>query len=159
MILDSRILWSLLKTQNVTVSVIRQPDRLFLLFRVAQIADLGRGTPQLFLRPVGDTAQPHQTAMQAAGRKGRFALAQKIGTLRLTYAGAHFQPLINAYEAIIRMKGQACIEQIAPEVLTPGDFVVFQVDQGGQMQFTEALRAMTVKQLMNHKPSGVAHAL
>ncbi len=158
MILDSRILWSLLKTENVTVSVTRQPDKNYFLFQVSQMTDLGRGRQQIFLRPVTqDMEVPRQKP--AASRKTALSLPGKIGNLGVTYAGPAICPVADVHEAIVQVKGKSCIETIVPDVLTPGDFVVLKKTRDGQVRFIEALRAMTVRQLMNHKPSRITHAL
>ncbi|MGQ0526501.1 MAG: hypothetical protein ACT4OY_00485 [Alphaproteobacteria bacterium] len=158
MILDSRILWSLLKTESVTVSVTRRPAKTFLLFQVTQMTDLGRGRPQIFLRSINYKAESlRQCAVTV--KKSALSLPGKIGNVGVTYAGLACKPISDVSEAIVWIKGKACIEKIVPDVLVPGDFVVFKTVKDGQVLFVEALRAMTVKQLMNHKPSRIAHAL
>ncbi|MGB4057896.1 MAG: hypothetical protein WBK77_07415 [Alphaproteobacteria bacterium] len=117
---DNRSFWSFLKTQTVTVSVKPRREEPCAVFRVRNMVDLGRGRQTAML----EGYLPEETGRKA-GQKPRLSMPNKIGNLDVVYTTQTITPVSHVYQVISQILRQSSTDRIVPDVLAPGDFVVF----------------------------------
>ncbi len=72
------------------------------------------------------------------------AIPNKIGNLNIVYTTKTITPLSHVYQVIGEILRRSCGDRIVPDVLAPGDFLVFtkKPRSGTELSF-EALRVTT----------------
>ncbi len=131
---DNRSFWSVLKTQNVTVTVKRKHEEPCAVFRVTSLIDLGSGRQTAMLEGYLPDHGDRKTI-----RKSQLAMPRKIGNLDVVYTTKTITPVSRAYHVIGEILRSPCTAKIVPDVLAPGDFLVF-VKKARQKIAIEALR-------------------
>ena len=136
MIVDNRTMWSSLKTKSVTVSVtpVHHPGY---IFRVSRLVQMGsRGREMVFLSSFDeDTARPEDIApslfsnamFSGAVKKHTVALSlpQRCNNFDFIYTGSNMTPIMDVHAAINNLQARSTVGEITPEVIAPGDFLVF----------------------------------
>lgn len=151
MILNNRYQWSLLKTKNVTVSVTPVERCSYALFRVKNMIDLGSGHQTAVLENVAFPAE-----YGPGHRKNDLALPIKIANLDLVYTNKKYTGVSNVYEVIRSIYTKGRIEKIVPDVLAPGDYLVFKRQpREKQAALVEALRVITDRAYKRYKDKNV----
>ena len=134
--IDNRSFWTLLKTSNVTVSVKRQHEEPCAVFQVRSLIDLGGGRQTAML----EGYLPDHGGRKIL-KKNRLAMPSKIGNLDIVYTTRTVTPVSRVYQAIGRILCSPRTDRIVPDVLAPGDFLVFMKrPRRGRKIFVEALR-------------------
>jgi hypothetical protein len=133
---DNRSFWSFLKTPTVTVSVKRQREEPCAVFRVRNLIDLGGGRQTAML----EGYLPDHDGRKSI-KKTRLAMPSKIGNLDVVYTTKTITPVSHVYHVIGQILRSPGTDKIVPEVLAPGDFIVF-VKKARQKIAIEALRVM-----------------
>ena len=108
------------------------------VFRVTNMIDLGFGRQTAILDTV---AAPSQNGLSFM--KKDLAIPRKLASLNFVYTSKKVGVVSNAYDAIREKHGNANanIASIAPDVISPGDFLVFRdVRTSPKAIFSEALR-------------------
>ncbi len=152
MIIDNRTMWSSLKTRTVTVSVqpVYHPGY---IFRVSRLVQMGmRGREMIFLSSFDDHL-PHQeketpslfsnAMFSQTVRKHAVALSlpQRCDNFDFIYTGNNMTPVMDVHAAINSLQKCATVGSITPEVLAPGDFLVFKPKScNRKARLAEALR-------------------
>ncbi len=145
---DNRSFWSFLKTKNVTVRVRPVHEEPCAVFRVLNLIDLGGGRQTAVLQGY----LPEENTRHVS-KKASLAMPRKIGNLDIVYTTRKITPVSHIYKVIAQVLDRCCMDRIVPEVLAPGDFLVFiKRPRKGGMKI-EALRANPIGL------TGVAHAV
>lgn len=140
--IHNRSHWTNLKIPNVTVSVTPRPDPKAAVFVVKSIIDTGRGKPTIVL------TDPEFLILEAEYlMEPRAFVPPALGGTTLIYTGRFAMHIPQLHKALADFYKTSKVEQIAPDVLQPGDFVVFRRGNrgsGGKAggQILETLRVM-----------------
>ncbi|HRQ61776.1 MAG TPA: hypothetical protein PLO23_09755 [Alphaproteobacteria bacterium] len=127
--------WTNLKVPGVTVSVSPRPDPKAAVFMVKSIIDDGRGRQSIVL---GD---PEFLILEAEYlMEPRRFIPPALGKTTLIYTGRFAMHIPHLHKALADFYKTSRVEHITPDVLQPGDFVVFKRGKGGQI--LESLRVM-----------------
>ncbi len=139
---DNRSFWSFLKTDNVTVSVKRPHQEPCAVFRVKNLIDLGGGRQTAMV----EGYLPLELGRKSP-KKSRLSMPRKIGNLDIVYTTKTITPLSHVYQVIGQILRSSQMDRIVPDVLAPGDFLVFtkKASRSSQKMSIEALRVMTGK--------------
>lgn len=117
------------------VTLIRSADTAFAdqhesIFRVKNMIDTGKGRRALVLDQAAPAARPRD-----------FSLPSRLGGLDLLCASKKASIFKNARKAVEGMMKFKSLNEIIPDVLTPGDYVVFKSgSDNNNAVFSEALR-------------------
>ena len=145
MIEHNRSFWTRLKTRTVTISVQPREDTAY-VFQVINIVDLGTGRQMVVL----DGLFPQDHKRRPVRRRNALSMPHKIGRLDFVCTGRRQIPVSDIYKRIRDINAKAHIEPIVPDVLAPGDVVVFRKDR------LETFRIVTTH---NHITDKADHAL
>lgn len=106
------------------------------VFRVQNLIDLGLGRQTAILDNISFAEDGG-----AVLHKNDLAIPAKMDKLNFVYTCKGFVSVPNAHSALKGIHGKIRLEQIVPDVLAPGDFVVFsQTGQNRNLNLIEALR-------------------
>lgn len=137
---DNRSFWSFLKTPNVTVSVRSRREEPCAVFRVKSMIDLGGRQTALLEGYLPEEPRPKSI------KKTKLAIPRKIGNLDIVYTTKTITSVSHVYQVIGEILRNSCSDRIVPDVLAPGDYVVFTKREGSKGSLTiDALRVMTGK--------------
>lgn len=139
MIEDNRYYWSHLKTKSVTVRVRPEEKTIGLVFRVTNVIDVGSGRQTVVL----DHVDFPQTFSRRY-KKNDLAIPFKMGNLDFVYT-SRGNPSVHSIRSLLAdLYKDAQVERIVPEVLCPGDLLVFkQTEKSMKIKMVEALRVIT----------------
>lgn len=139
MIVDNRAFWSFLKTKGVTVRVQPVHEEPYAVMRVRSVVDLGPGRQTA----VVEGYIPQETHRKSNVKK-QLAMPNKIGNLNIVYRTKKINPVSNVYKVIAHILNHANTDKITPEVLAPGDFLVFTKKPNSKQKISiDALRFMS----------------
>jgi hypothetical protein len=141
MMTPSHMTFKTMRVAGVTVSVQPRPRTPYTVLRVAAIVDTGDGRQTAILK----NALPWEWEIdidKPASKKG-LSLPRRIANLDCVYTGRKFGVVVDVADALKAVAGNARIAAIVPDVLAPGDFMVFRHD-GPKLRtrFAGALRAI-----------------
>ncbi|MCB1782440.1 MAG: hypothetical protein KDI13_00440 [Alphaproteobacteria bacterium] len=154
MIQNNRYYWSHLKTKTVTVRVQPKAKALALVFRVSSVIDVGNGRQTVVLDHVDFPASYRH---RARAQKNDLAIPFKMGNLDFVYTSRGNPSVDNVQNLLEGLYQQAQIEKIVPEVVCPGDLLVFRQEGAGmKISMVEALR---VVKDTGYKTKRAEHAL
>lgn len=141
--INDRILWTRLKIPGVTVSVGEVSRDLCSVFRVRSLIDLGLGRKTALLDPVSFPELEGKDALHRNFPKNKLAIPKKMSNLNLVCTSKGFMALPSLYTAIRHMQAKTKLGVIDPEVLAPGDYVMFEHScKSFKPKFSKALRAL-----------------
>jgi hypothetical protein len=140
--IDNRSFWSLLKTRTVTVRVRPIFEEPCAVFRVKSLVDMGTGRRTAMLEGYLPDHEPRKAKNM---KKPRLAIPRRIGNLDIVYTTKTITPVSRVYQVIGEILRRSSTDRIVPEVLAPGDFLVFtkKARNGMDNMSVEALRVMT----------------
>ena len=143
MIENNRFYWSILKTKSVTVSVQPRETTKGVVFRVKSLVDIGQGRQTVFLE---NLESPRAMARSPITASDELAVPFKMGNLDFVYT-ARKNPALREISGIISdLYKDAKLEKIVPEVLSPGDLLVFKQDGDSQgIKLVDTLRVVNDK--------------
>lgn len=138
MIEGNRYFWSHLKTKNVTVRVTPRASEQGLVFRVNNLIDIGNGRQTVVLDHVD-----HPDMTYRRPKKAGLAVPFKMGALDFVYTSRQNPCIQNVRQLLSSLYKESRVEKIVPEVLSPGDLMVFRQD-GPEMKIkmVETLRVV-----------------
>ena len=147
MIEDNRYYWSHLKTRNVTVRVKPKEKTIGLVFRVTNMIDIGDGRQTVILDHVDFPKSFHRRR-----KAEELAIPFKMGNLDFVYTSKG-NPSVHSVQSVIEtIYKEAQVEKIVPEVLCPGDLLVFkQSGRSMKIKMIEALRVIKETQTKGSK--------
>lgn len=135
MIVNNRSYWSFLKTNNVTVRVNPRKNTPQEIYRVNALVDTGSGEQKAMLEHQG-----YVLKSQSGALKFDVALPLKMDGLRFLYSG-HQKKLARSVHELTGKQGDYEFEQIVPEVIRPGDILIFRkCPRRDQITIIEAMR-------------------
>lgn len=144
--ITNNVNWKTMSIGSVKVSVRPRPKTPYAVLRVAGLIDTGNGSQMAILKNALpreweiDIAEPHKSR---AGSKKGLSLPRRIANLNCVYTGRTFGVVPDVMDTLRAVTRNARIATIVPEVIAPGDFVVFRYD-GPQLKgrFAGILRAI-----------------
>ncbi len=164
MIEDKRYHWSKLKTKTVTVSVKSHDDdgSKGMAFRVNKLIDVGTGRQTVFLdnyvsnrNDRGSDRDCYASGRIAGGGGARESLRGKrdnppipfrMGSFDIVYISRDVPVLTDISVLISDICKDVKVEKIVPEVLTPGDLLLFkQEGRDMRIKMVDALRIIDEK--------------
>ena len=111
------------------------------VFRITNMIDLGFGRQTAVLDNI---AKPADNAVLSP--KKNLAIPRKLANLDFVYTSKRLSAVTNARDAIRQRHGYKKIETITPDVIAPGDFLVFKdVWEKSKAVLSEALRTVPEK--------------
>lgn len=142
MIKNNRYFWSHLKTRSVTLQVSPKAARkqTGVLFRVGSIIDTGKGAG----RKVTLEHLDYPNAQRIKNKGGKdVAVPFRMGETEFIYTSLHHAQLRNINTLLCALYKKGEVEKIVPEVISPGDILVFIQDAGStKIKAVEALRVV-----------------
>lgn len=138
--------WTNLKIPRVTVSVRPRPDPKAAVFMVKAIIDDGRGRQSAVLVDPEFLVLETEYIMEP-----RRFVPPRLGNVNLIYTGRFAMHIPQLHKALADFYKTSKVEHIAPEVLQPGDFVVFKRGlRGTRGQILETLRVMSERKCQKY---------
>jgi len=152
MIENNRYYWSHLKTKSVTVRVRPKKKETGVIFRVGSMVDTGTGRQVVMLEHVDYPKTYH------IRRKGDdVAIPFRMGDIDFVYTSLRKPELRNVNTLLSALYKKGEVEKIVPDVICPGDLLVFKQDRGSlKIKVVEALR---VVEHHLQKPKTASYAL
>lgn len=149
MIKDNRYLWSVLKTRSVTVSVRPREGMRGAAFSVNKVVDVGNGRQTVFLDHLEHPEEktlPHRRP----SANNELAIPFKMGNLDFVYISRRVPAVRDVGVLISELYKDAKIVRIVPDVVCPGDILVFRNDyQERTIKMVDALRVIYPAALTN----------
>lgn len=138
MIESNRYYWSHLKTKSITVRVTPRSSEQGLVFRVNNLIDVGNGKQTIILDHVD-----HPERVQRRPKNPSLAIPLRMGAIDFVYTSRQNPCIQNVRQLLSLIYRGARIEKIVPEVLSPGDLIVFR-QEGSSMKIklVEVLRVV-----------------
>lgn len=138
-----------LRFPRVTVSVKPRPKTPYTILRVSRVIDTGTGCQTVIL----ENAVPHEWEIdiQKPSSKQGLALPRRMAGLNCVYTGRKFGVVIDLMDTLKALTGGATLATIVPDVIAPGDFLVFRHD-GPRLRtrYAGALRALKSQKKAKH---------
>ena len=139
MIEDNRYFWAHLKTCSVTVRVQPKQQSTGVIFRVGNMIDMGRGSRRLVMLDHVD--YPKIYNIRQGG--GDVAIPFRMGDFNFMYTSLRKPEIRNINSLLGALYKGGEVKQIVPDVLTPGDLLVFKQERGSlKIKMVEALRVV-----------------
>jgi hypothetical protein len=136
MIENNRYYWSHLKTKTVTVRVKQTAESTGVVFRVSNLIDIGNGRQTVIL----DHVDFPQTNYRRPKKDG-LAIPFRMGSLDFVYTSRQNPSVQNISNLLACLYKGARVEKIVPDVLCPGDLLVFkQQEKSMKIKMVDALR-------------------
>lgn len=136
---DNRILWSYLKVGRASVRVTPQAPRAKpgSVFRVKNMIDLGNGKKTAVLETVSFPEYEMQKRTGAA-----LSIPKGVDNLNLVCTSPGNYAVSNVYEAMRSAFSSRRLGEIVPDVVAPGDFLVFRHHKENHVKLSHALRLL-----------------
>lgn len=140
--LNNRTLWSSLKVPGASVSVRRQAAAPYTVMRVSSVIDIGKGTQTAVLQDFSKAGCSGENRML---RRKDLSAPRKIANLNCVYTSKQCNIVSDACAAIKETVKTGKLAAIVPDVIAPGDFVVFRhVRSRMTLKFAGVLRVVPV---------------
>lgn len=136
---DNRTLWSSLKVGRAMVRVTPKAPRAKpgSIFRVKNMIDLGNGKKTAVLETVSFPEYEMQKRTGAA-----LSIPKGVDNLNLVYTSAHSHAVDNVYEAMRSVFASRRLGEIVPDVVAPGDYLVFRHHKENRVKLSHTLRLL-----------------
>lgn len=134
------------KVGRFTVNVQPKPKTPFTVLRVGGLIDTGNGQQTVMLKnalpSVWEIDLDDLPIRKEKSNKG-LTLPRRIANLNCVYTGGSFGVVTDVMDAIRAVSGQVKLAAIVPDVIAPGDFMLFK-HQGPKMKirFAGIVRAV-----------------
>ncbi|MFP4097437.1 MAG: hypothetical protein ACLFP8_04695 [Alphaproteobacteria bacterium] len=139
MIENNRYYWSHLKTNSVTVRVRPKIKETGVIFRVGNMVDTGRGRQVVMLDHIDYPKTYHIRKKKDA----EVAVPFRMGDIDFIYTSLRKPELRNVNTLLSALYNKGEIERIVPDVICPGDLLVFKQNRGSlKIKTVEALRVV-----------------
>lgn len=154
MIRNNRIYWSFLQTDTVTVRVEPRSNIPAEIYVVRNVIDTGAGEQKVMLDHQG-----YLLKAQTGALNFDVMLPGRVDDMQMIYAGQKNQ-LGHDLESLVSLSASKCLEQIIPDIVRPGDVLVFKKHpRRDQMTVVEAFRPVSKRQAQIIKGRNTAYAL
>ncbi|MCC6598547.1 MAG: hypothetical protein IT559_07140 [Alphaproteobacteria bacterium] len=145
--ITNNINWKTVDVGGVKISVRPRPKTPYTVLRVTSLVDTGNGSQMAVLKNALpreweiDIDEPQKA--QARSKKG-LSLPRRIANLNCVYTGRSFGVVADVMESLRVLTRNARIAAIVPDIIAPGDFVVFRYEGSRlKIRFAGVLRAVT----------------
>ena len=141
--------WHTKKVGGTTVSVRPKPRTPYTVLRVESMIDTGTGRQTAILK----NALPDELEIDLSpvrGAKGAPELPKQISHLNCIYTGRGFGIVADVAESLKAVTGNAKLAAIVPDVVRPGDFMIFRHGKSG-MRFAGVMRPITAVSMKREK--------
>ena len=138
----SKNFWNRLRMPGVTVSVKSEnkEEKPAAVFRVRGVIDLGQGRKTAILDNLSFPEFEGQKISRKIG-KNDLAIPSKIANLDCVFTSKGLTAVSNVYDAIRHIHAKAKFGPVVPDVLAPGDLLVFRhCHRKSEITFDKALR-------------------
>lgn len=126
--INNRTLWSSLKVRGTTVSVKRAPRSPYTVLKVASLIDTGRRSQTIVLEnafPGLQEDDPELIKIADQLKNNKMAIPPKIASLNCVFTGRRPRLVNNVQVALKEKAGQNKLIPVIPEIIAPGDYVIF----------------------------------
>lgn len=134
------------KLGSITVNVQPKPRTPFTVLKVSGLIDTGNGMQTVLLKNAFPSVWEIDLAdlphAQSKSNKG-LSLPRRIANLNCVYTGRAFGVVTDVLEAVKAASGHVKLAPIVPDVIAPGDFMLFK-HEGSKMKirFAGVIRAV-----------------
>lgn len=154
MILNNRSYWTNLKTRNVTVSVQPGYDKPREVYEVKTVMDIGRAEQTIMLDHKGFVLRG-----RARSRDFQLPLPLRMDGMHFLYSGNR-NKVVRELSHLVVDGGEYSLEQIVPEVVQPGDYLVFrECSRRDGVILIDAMRPIAHKQIKSINKSKYQNAI
>jgi hypothetical protein len=147
MIENNRYYWSHLKTKTVTVRVSPKNEPLGIIYKVSSMIDVGRGRQTVVLEHFD---APANSRPVSRGGKA-LPVPLRMGSFDFVYTSRQVPAVRNIGFLTGALYNGAKIERIVPDVLCPGDLLVFKQGPDGKLNMIDALRIVKESTYVQNK--------
>lgn len=138
MIKNNRYYWSHLKTRSVTVRVKPKEKTTGVIFRVGNMIDTGNGRQTMMLEHVD-----YPKTYNIRKKPSDVAIPFRMGSIDFVYTSLRKPEIRNVNSLLSALYKKDGVEKIVPDVLSPGDLLVFKQEKGSlKIKMVEALRVV-----------------
>jgi len=142
MIIQPKTSWKTMRVGGVMVSVQPKPKTPYTVLQVASLVDTGGGHQTAILKNALPTELEIDIETPHHSRRG-VCLPTRVAHLHCVYTGRSFGVVADATEALRSVTWNARLAAIVPDVIAPGDFMVFRYEGARmRMRFAGVLRAV-----------------
>lgn len=147
MIKNNRFYWSHLQMSRVTVRVSPVVKEKGVVFRVKHMVDLGAGRQTVTLENID---YPDGSIYKRSEKKDPVPVPFRMGSFDFVYTSRLQPALRNVQTMLSTLYKTEKVEKITPDVLAPGDILVFKQDgNSAAIKMVDALRV--VKEYSCHR--------
>lgn len=134
--------WRTIKLAGVKVSVQPKPRTPYSVLRVQGLIDTGNGQQTVILKNALPSEWEVDLENKVKSSKG-LSLPRRIANLNCVYTGQSFGVIADVTDAVRAVSGNAQLAAVVPEVIAPGDFMIFK-HEGPRLRirFAGIVRAM-----------------
>lgn len=141
--INNRTYWARLKVPGATVSVDPARRKAATVFQVKNIIDVGRMRRKAVLENIALVKNGVPLFDEIVTPDNGLALPKGIGDMDIICTSRHLCCISNVYSAMKEVYANAKMGPVVPEVLAPGDFLIFKQGQRrGQAKLSLALRLL-----------------
>jgi hypothetical protein len=131
-----------MRLAGVKVSVQPKPRTPYSVLKVGSLIDTGNGHQTVILKNGLPGAWEIDLEQKTKSSKG-LSLPRRIANLNCIYTGQSFGVVADVTEAIRAVSGNAKLAAIVPEVVAPGDYMIFKhVGPRFRIRFAGIVRAL-----------------
>ena len=143
---NNKTSWRSMKLAGVTVSVQPKPKTPYSVLKVGGLIDTGNGQQTVILQnglPSEWEIDLDAINKNAAKSSKGLSLPRRIANLNCIYTGKSFGIVPDVTDAIRAVTGNAKLAAIVPEVVMPGDYMIFKhVGPRMRIRFAGMVRAI-----------------
>ncbi|MCB9981888.1 MAG: hypothetical protein H6860_05775 [Rhodospirillales bacterium] len=134
--------WKAVRLAGVTVSVQPRPRTPYSVLKVGGLIDTGNAQQTVILQNALPSEWEIDLENKAKSSKG-LSLPRRIANLNCIYTGRSFGVVADVTDAVRAVTRNAKLAAIVPEVVAPGDFMIFKhVGPRFRIRFAGMLRAV-----------------
>ncbi len=131
-----------MRLAGVTVSVQPKPRTPYSVLKVSGLVDTGNGQQTVILQNGLPSEWEIDLETKAKSSKG-LSLPRRIANLNCIYTGQSFGVVADVTEAVRAASGNAKLAAVVPEVIAPGDYMIFKhVGPRFRIRFAGIVRAV-----------------
>ena len=139
---SNKLNWRTMRLAGVTVSVQPKPRTPYSVLKVGGLVDTGNGQQTVILQNALPSEWEIDLENKAKSSKG-LSLPRRIANLNCVYTGRSFGVVADVTEAVRAVSRNAKLAAIVPDVIAPGDFMIFKHEGPRfRIRFAGILRAI-----------------
>ncbi len=121
---SNKLNWRTMRLAGVTVSVQPKPRTPYSVLKVSGLVDTGNGQQTVILQNGLPNEWEIDLENKTKSSKG-LSLPRRIANLNCIYTGQSFGVVADVTDAVRAASGNARLAAIVPEVIAPGDYMIF----------------------------------